>query len=96
MKMLEIGLGCNMHYEPGASASLWRKLFPDAESWEVVYDINCVENAKGEEKLDGLNLLTGDQMNISTLHAWINKTGANFDIVIDDGSYQQCQMWTTF
>ena len=26
VKMLEVGLGCDMTYGPGASASLWRRL----------------------------------------------------------------------
>ena len=31
MKMLEIGLGCDMKYGPGASVALYKKLFPKAE-----------------------------------------------------------------
>ena len=31
MKMLEIGLGCDMRYGPGASTALWKQLFPLAE-----------------------------------------------------------------
>ena len=46
MKMLEIGLGCDMNYEPGASVALWKKLFPQAELWEAEYDAKCVEQAK--------------------------------------------------
>lgn len=97
MKMLEIGLGCDMNYGPGASVALWRKLFPRAELWEAEYDSKCVEKSKAEGKLDGLSVLVGDQMDISTLDNWINITGgANFDVVIDDGGHQQCQIWTTF
>ena len=50
MKMLEIGLGCNMGYGPGASVALYRKLFPQAEIWEAEYDGECVKQsiARGE------------------------------------------------
>ena len=34
-EMLEIGLGCDMDYGPGASVSLWKDLFPAAELWEA-------------------------------------------------------------
>lgn len=33
LKILEIGLGCDMGYGPGASAKLWRKYFPESEVW---------------------------------------------------------------
>ena len=32
-KMLEIGLGCDMSYGPGASARMLREFLPDAEIW---------------------------------------------------------------
>ena len=48
-------------------------------------------------KLNGFNVLTGDQMNIGTLDQWINITsGANFDVVIDSGGHNQCEIWTAF
>ena len=49
MKMLEIGLGCNMNYGPGASLALHKKLFPKAELWEAEYDgIVCGKVSKRE------------------------------------------------
>lgn len=33
LKILEIGLGCNMNYGPGASAKLWKEYFPNSEVW---------------------------------------------------------------
>jgi hypothetical protein len=96
MKFLEIGLGCDMNYGPGASVNVWKKLFPQAELWEAEFDAVCVEKSKAEGKLDGIKTLTGDQMNITTLDRWIEESGgANFDVVIDDGGHQQCQIWTT-
>jgi hypothetical protein len=97
MKMLEIGLGCDMGYGPGASVKLWEELFPQAEKWEAEYNAACVEKHVETGKLDGGYVLVGDQGDPATLDSWIEKThGANFDIVIDDGGHQQCQIWTTF
>jgi hypothetical protein len=97
MKFLEIGLGCDMFYGPGASVAVWKKLFPEAELWEAEYNAQCVEKSKSEGKLDGISTLTGDQMDISTLDEWINQSGGgDFDVVSDDGGHKQCMIWTTF
>lgn len=95
MKMLEIGLGCNMNYGPGASVALYKKLFPRAELWEAEYDAACVEKHRHGE-LEGINLLTGDQGDDATLDGWIDESGGNFDVVIDDGGHHNCQIWTSF
>lgn len=95
MKMLEIGLGCDMYYGPGASVAVWKKLFPLAELWEAEFNEKCVEKSKAEGKLEGINTLTGDQMNVDTLDEWIEKSGGEFDVIIDDGGHQQCQIWTS-
>jgi hypothetical protein len=80
MKFLEIGLGCDMSYGPGASVNVWKKLFPQAELWEAEFNAACVEKSKAEGKLDGIKTLTGDQMNITTLDRWIEESGgADFD-----------------
>ena len=43
-KMLEIGLGCNMNYGPGASVALWRKWFgAGLELHEMEYDRGCAQ-----------------------------------------------------
>mmetsp|Transcript_10640 Transcript_10640/g.18700 ORF Transcript_10640/g.18700 Transcript_10640/m.18700 type:complete len:288 (+) Transcript_10640:58-921(+) len=97
MKMLEIGLGCGMSYGPGASVALWKKLFPEADLWEAEFNGKCVEKAKEDGKLNGFNVLVGDQMDIDTLDQWIDESGGGaFDVVIDDGGHQNCQIWTAF
>eukprot|EP00986_Skeletonema_menzelii_P013252 scaffold7606_cov152-Skeletonema_menzelii.AAC.5 len=95
MKFLEIGLGCDMYYGPGASVALWKKLLPLAELWEAEFDGECVKKSNAEGKLEGINTLTGDQMNVDTLDEWIEKSGGGFDVIIDDGGHQQCQIWTS-
>ncbi|KAL7539499.1 hypothetical protein ACHAXR_009341, partial [Thalassiosira sp. AJA248-18] len=97
MKMLEIGLGCGMSYGPGASVALWKHIFPSADLWEAEFNAKCVEKASAEGKLDGFNVLVGDQMDIGTLDSWIKESGGGaFDVVIDDGGHQNCQIWTSF
>lgn len=95
MKMLEIGLGCDMSYGPGASTEIWKKLFPLAEKWEAEYDARCVE-ANRDTSLTGLNVLVGDQSDPDTLRKWITDSGGGFDVVIDDGGHTNCQIWTSF
>ena len=53
-RMLEIGLGCNMDYGPGASVQIWRQLLPRAELWEAEYDAACVEKARAKGQLEGI------------------------------------------
>jgi hypothetical protein len=96
MKMLEIGLGCDMNYGPGASVRLWKELFPEAELWEAEYDGRCVEKSSAKGQLDGIKTLVGDQGNPEVLDRWIKESGGNFDVIIDDGGHTQCQIWTSF
>lgn len=95
MKMLEIGLGCNMKYGPGASVALWKKIFPQAELWEAEFDAECVNQNK-DDMLKDINVVTGDQGNNTDLDRWIAESGGNFDVIIDDGGHQNCQIWTSF
>jgi hypothetical protein len=96
MKMLEIGLGCDMVYGPGASVDLHKKLFPKAELWEADFDTKCVEKHR-DGMLKGINILTGDQGNDTVLDEWISASGrGGFDIVIDDGGHHNCQIWHSF
>ena len=96
MKMLEIGLGCDMNYAPGASVALYKKLFPKADLWEAEYDGECVKKSIEKGELDGINTLVGDQGNDTVLDSWIEQSGGNFDVVIDDGGHQNCQIWHSF
>jgi hypothetical protein len=97
IKMLEIGLGCNMGYGPGASVKLWRIILPHAEMWEAEYNKACVnsQRAKGNFPKD-LGLLVGDQSDPATLERWIKESGGNFDVVIDDGGHTNKQVMNSF
>ena len=79
VKLLEIGLGCDMHYEPGASASLWPKLLPDAEIWMAEHDAACVQESMRRGWLPGIRTLTGDQSDPAVTARWLRESGGAFD-----------------
>lgn len=88
LKFLEIGLGCNMEYGPGASVHLWKKLFGgSAEIWEAEANAECVEKYRQSGDLAGVNILIGDQLNFDDLRSWMNISGGHFDVIVDDGGH---------
>jgi hypothetical protein len=98
VKFLEIGLGCDMTYGPGASVVVWKAIFnrPTDEIWEAEYDAECVEKSLKNGQLNGIHPLVGDQANNDTLNDWITKSGGKFDLVIDDGGHAQHQIYNSF
>lgn len=42
VKMLEIGLGCDMSYGPGKSYYTWLEYFPDVELYVRIYEVSSV------------------------------------------------------
>lgn len=103
IKMMEIGLGCDQSYGPGASSSLWRKLFPDAVIWMAEFDARCVANGHKLRKFekDKINTLVGDQSNEDTLRSWVANAGADvpsglFDVIIDDGGHANRMILASF
>ncbi len=96
MKMLEIGLGCDMWYGPGASVRLWRTLFPRAEIWEAELDAQCVKHHAATLRSMRVNALIGSQGDPETLRLWSELVGTDIDIVIDDGSHRSEHVLSTF
>ena len=96
VKLLEIGLGCDMHYEPGASASLWPKLLPNAEIWMAEHDAACVQESVRRGWLPGIRTLTGDQSDPAVTARWLRESGGAFDAIIDDGGHSNWQIRSTF
>lgn len=90
LKFLEIGLGCDMEYGPGASAALWKRLFKDreVELWEAEHNAVCVAESQRKGQLDGISALTGDQSDVNVLRKWIAESGGKFDVIIDDGGHR--------
>jgi hypothetical protein len=98
LKFLEIGLGCGMHYGPGVSLKLWQELFKGkkVELWEAEYDAACVDQARKNGQLDGVNTLTGDQADFEVLKRWIAESKGKFDIIIDDGGHHNYMILNSF
>jgi len=97
LKLLEIGLGCfPMHYE-GASAKMWMQYLPNSEMWYAEYDAACVERTKDRMKEVGIKgILIGDQSDNDTLHKWVDESGGNFDVIIDDGGHESHHILNSF
>ncbi|KXJ87794.1 hypothetical protein Micbo1qcDRAFT_178865 [Microdochium bolleyi] len=89
IKMLEIGLGCNMGYGPGHSYHTWLEYFPHVDLYYIEYDAVCAQKWASATK--GATIFTGDQADVAFLNEVIRKTGGGFDIIIDDGGHQMTQ-----
>ena len=96
IKMLEIGLGCDMNDGPGASVLLWRSLLPLAELWEADVNGRCVEEYRARLEPLGIRTLVGSQRDPGTLAEWMHTSGGRFDVIIDDGSHTNVDITTTF
>lgn len=98
VKFLEIGLGCDMRYGPGASLQLWKTLLicPGDDIWFGEYNSTCVEKFKEDGVLEGINTVVGDQGDPSTLKGWIAKSKGDFDVIVDDGGHDQSQIFESF
>ncbi|ETS77813.1 hypothetical protein PFICI_09875 [Pestalotiopsis fici W106-1] len=93
LKMLEIGLGCDMSYGPGKSYYTWLEYFPNVELYYMEYDAECA--AKWSSKTTGATIYAGDQADPVFLQKFIAETGGNFDIIIDDGGHTMHQQQTS-
>lgn len=96
LKLFEIGLGCNMEYGPGKSARLWRGYLPNANIWFAEYDKACILAHKSRLGKLNVHVVSGDQANVTDLNRWVQETGGNFDVIIDDGGHQNRQIYNSF
>ncbi len=86
--MLEVGLGCDMSYGPGASVKVWKEyLHPDTVIWMAEKDADCVEKHRNKTSMQGIKIVTGDQKDPETLKRWVQQTWGDFDVIIDDGGH---------
>lgn len=86
-KLLEIGLGVGERM--GASAIFWRTfLGPKAEIHVLTYD--RVQAMAWMKQNPGIvdKMFTGDQGDLEVLGRVISEGGANYDIMVDDGSHR--------
>jgi len=93
VKFLEIGLGCNMNYGPGASYYTWLEYFPDVDLYYIEYDARCAD--AWANKTTDATIFVGDQADVSFLEQVIQKSGGNFDVIIDDGGHNMTQQRTS-
>ncbi len=93
LKMLEIGLGCNMAYGPGKSYYTWLEFLPNVDLYYIEYDAACVE--KWAQNMTDVKIFTGDQANVDFLNTFIASSGGGFDIIIDDGGHTMNQQMTS-
>jgi len=95
VKMLEIGLGCNMEYGPGESLKVWVEYFKDIklELHFMEYNRKCAE--LWQPKFPNIKFHIGDQANESDLQKLIDESGGKFDLIIDDGGHSMKQQIVT-
>jgi hypothetical protein len=81
---------------------MWKSILdaPDDELWYAEHDKKCLQMRRSgvltKNSLDGLHILEGDQGNSDTLAEWIRISNGNFDIIIDDGSHKNQDIYTSF
>ncbi len=90
VRLLEIGLGCNMNYGPGHSLSLWTHYFTNKNSSVsfVEFDGVCANKHRATiEEMGRGKLYVGDQAEDTFLDSIVAaETDSPFDIIIDDGA----------
>ena len=98
VKMLEIGMGCDSKYGPGASVKVWKRFLNDLELWEADCDGTCVRSHLDDGMLDGIFTLVGDQGDSETLDGWIRQSASSgpFNVIVDDGGHKNNQIFTSF
>ena len=55
-----------------------------------------MENMQKAGKLDGVNMLVGDQNDPPDLQRWVKTSGGSFDVIIDDGAHHNTFIHTSF
>ena len=91
--MLEIGLGCDMSYGPGASYYTWLEFFTNVDLYFIEYDAECA--AQWNSSTTGATIFIGDQADVPFLKRFILETGGDFDIIVDDGGHRMEQQLTS-
>jgi hypothetical protein len=89
IKMLEIGLGCEMEYGPGASYYTWLEYFPHIDLYYIESDAICVHT--WANITDKATIFAGDQADTAFLAKFLRITGGDFDIIIDNGGHRMKQ-----
>lgn len=90
IRLLEIGLGCDMAYGPGHSLKLWRDLLPQASISVVEVNATCMEHWKDKVVEIGRGqVYVGSQDSDELLTAITTDAALDglYDVIVDDGSH---------
>jgi hypothetical protein len=83
-KVFEIGV------ESGASEKMFRDYFPNA----IIYGVDIVDESKLDS--DRIKTFIADQSKRKQLKAFLDKYGAGYDILLDDGGHTMDQQQISF
>ena len=102
LKMLEIGLGCNMPYGEGHSIKVWKDYFPKAHAGINVleYHPGCIERYLSNTPEMKDFLFQGDQADMvfvdGVAKTIIGDSALGLDFAVDDGGHTMKQMRNSF
>ena len=85
-KVMEIGVGT------GGSLTLWSRYFPKATVWGV----DSLYKPPFEPETDRIVCVQHNQEDVAGWPKVIEKTGTDFDFIIDDGSHRMSHQQTSF
>jgi hypothetical protein len=92
IKVLEIGLGCTMN-TGSASIQLWQEYFTHVNLWMADIDTAC---ARKVQNTTHNAILIGDQSSEADMQRWIDTSGGQFDLIVDDGSHSSTHQIASF
>ena len=92
VRLLEIGLGCDMTYGPGHSLELWTQFFSHKNSSVSFVEFDSVCGEKYRSTIEGKGrgkLYVGDQAEDAFLNSIVAaEIGSLFDVIVDDGAVE--------
>lgn len=90
-KFIEIGLADHKGEKHPDSLMMWEDFFPNAEVWGIDINPECAVFEGGRRRI-----LIGDQKDPAFLERVVKATGADIDIIVDDGEHTPQAILTSF
>lgn len=85
VKLLELGLGCDAGYGPGASYYTWLEYFPSVELYFIEADAECAGRWRAE--MADATVVEGDPGDRAFLEGFLRERGMDFDVVVGGGGH---------